>query len=215
LQIKAHREGFILAPDAGASFSAIRSCLEHRLDDAGDFFQGSDMVLDLGRRPFAADEIVQLRELLEGKAQVRLVEVWLGPELDGLLSWASRGLGIPLRRTAVAEKEDEAPRPVVVRHTCRSGTRIESPADCFIQGDVNPGAEVIAAGDIWIFGVLRGVAHAGAGGDRSACVRALSIQPNQIRIADLVAVPPKGEPSSARRFEMAEVREGRIQVITL
>ena len=70
--------------------------------------------------------------------------------------------------------------------------RIVSPSDCVVLGDVNPGAEIIAEGDVVVFGALRGLAHAGAGGERTARIWALSIEPNQIRIADLVAVPPQG-----------------------
>ena len=104
---------------------------------------------------------------------------------------------------------------MIVRSTCRSGVRIVSPSDCLILGDVNPGAEIIAMGDIVVFGSLRGVAHAGSGGNRSARIWALSIEPNQIRIADLVAVPPKGGKPTPRRFEIAEIQNNLIEVITV
>lgn len=105
--------------------------------------------------------------------------------------------------------------PMIVRSTCRSGTRIESSADCVVLGDVNPGAEVIAVGDIIVFGSLRGVAHAGATGNYSARIWALSIEPNQLRIADLVALPPRGNKPTPKRFEIAEIQNNMIQVITL
>ena len=80
---------------------------------------------------------------------------------------------------------------------------------------MNPGAEIIAEGDVVVFGALRGLAHAGAAGERTARIWALSIQPNQIRIADLVAVPPRGVKPSPNRFEVAEIQNEVIQVITL
>jgi septum site-determining protein MinC len=53
-------------------------------------------------------------------------------------------------------------------------------------GDVNPGAELIASGDIVIVGALRGTAHAGAQGDREARVIALEFAPTQLRIANVI-----------------------------
>jgi septum site-determining protein MinC len=52
---------------------------------------------------------------------------------------------------------------------------------------VNPGAELIASGDIVVFGSLRGVAHAGAQGDAGARVVALELAPTQLRIATMIA----------------------------
>jgi septum site-determining protein MinC len=66
-----------------------------------------------------------------------------------------------------------------------------------------------------VFGALRGLAHAGASGERTARIWALSIQPNQIRIADLVAVPPRGGKPAVSRFEVAEIQNDVIQVVTL
>ncbi len=118
----------------------------------------------------------------------------------------------PHPRPAGRERENCA--PVIVRNTCRSGVRIVSPSDCVVLGDVNPGAEIIAEGDVVVFGALRGLAHAGAGGERTARIWALSIEPNQIRIADLVAVPPRGAKPAPNRFEVAEIQNDVIQVIS-
>ena len=55
----------------------------------------------------------------------------------------------------------------------------------------------------------------GPPGDRSAKIWALSIRPNQLRIADLLAVPPRNDKSVARRFEVAEVQGGLIEIVSL
>ena len=53
----------------------------------------------------------------------------------------------------------------------RSGQRIHAHgSDLVINGDVSPGAEVIADGNIHIYGSLRGRALAGAKGDQSAAI---------------------------------------------
>lgn len=68
----------------------------------------------------------------------------------------------------------------------RSGQRIEFEGTLVVIGDVNPGAEVIAGENIIILGDLRGLAHAGAKGNRDAIIEAVSIYATQIRIADIV-----------------------------
>jgi septum site-determining protein MinC len=212
IQIKANREGFTLVPDPEASFDALVAYLEKRLSESRDFFRHADMTLDLRERPLRTDEVFRLHGLLVAKGRVRLVEVKLGEDLNLVLD---RPLDrrTPPPRVATAPAADDS--ALVIKNTCRSGTRIVSQSDCVILGDVNPGAEVIAVGDIIIFGNLRGVAHAGATGDRSARIWALSIEPNQIRIADIVAVPPRGNKPTPKRFEIAEIQDNLIEVVTL
>lgn len=68
----------------------------------------------------------------------------------------------------------------------RSGQRIEFEGSLVIIGDVNAGAEVIAEENIVVLGILRGLAHAGAKGNKDAVIEASEIEAVQIRIADKV-----------------------------
>jgi septum site-determining protein MinC len=77
-----------------------------------------------------------------------------------------------------------------VRQTLRSGQAISTPGNLVLIGDVNAGAEVIAGGDITVWGVLRGIAHAGVGGKHNAEIRALKLDPIQIRIGSAIARSP-------------------------
>ena len=80
-------------------------------------------------------------------------------------------------------------RPEVLYHrgTLRGGQSLANVGHIVVVGDVNPGAEIVAGGDIVVFGALRGVAHAGAQGDRTARVYALVLEPTQLRIATTIA----------------------------
>lgn len=71
--------------------------------------------------------------------------------------------------------------------TLRSGQKLEAENSIVIIGDVNPGASVIAGGNIVIIGSLTGSVQAGANGNRSCFVMALSMDPIQIQIADIIA----------------------------
>ena len=212
IRIKADRNGFTLVPDPVASLDDILAYMDERLEQSHNFFHQTQMVLDLRTRPMRTDEISALYAELYEKSQVKVVEVRLSDSLSFLLAGEAQKPR-PASKQAGRDRENRA--PLIVRNTCRSGVRIVSPADCVVLGDVNPGAEIIAEGDVIVFGALRGVAHAGAGGERSARVWALSIEPNQIRIANLVAVSPRGAKPAANKFEVAEIQNGVIQVISL
>lgn len=91
--------------------------------------------------------------------------------------------------------------PLYLKHTIRSGEEIYHPSSVIICGDVNPGATIIAHGEIFVWGTLKGIAHAGATGNRQALIMALRMEPTQIRIADLVARAPDNPPDN----QIAEV----------
>lgn len=71
--------------------------------------------------------------------------------------------------------------------TLRSGQTLETKDSLVIIGDVNPGATVIAGGNIVIIGALKGSVTAGSNGNTNAFVMALSMEPIQIQIADIIA----------------------------
>ncbi len=55
-----------------------------------------------------------------------------------------------------------------------------------IDGDVNPGSEIIAGGSIYVWGKLRGTAVAGVDGFEDAVICALDFNPSGMRIANIV-----------------------------
>ena len=75
----------------------------------------------------------------------------------------------------------------------RSGQRLEFEGSIVIIGDVNAGAEVVASENIVVLGILRGLAHAGAKGNKDAFIEASEIEAVQIRIADIVKEIEKDE----------------------
>jgi septum site-determining protein MinC len=211
VKVKADRNGFTLVPDPAATFEAVMAFMDERLAQSRDFFQQTQMVLDLRTRPMRTDEISALCKRLYEKSKVKVVEVRISDDLSLSAKGDPKKPAPPKR----GGREPDDSGPVIVRNTCRSGVRIVSSSDCVVLGDVNPGAEIIAKGDVVIFGTLRGLAHAGAGGERTSRIWALSIRPNQIRIADLVAVPPKGEKPPSRRYEVAKIQDEMIQVLSI
>ena len=84
--------------------------------------------------------------------------------------------------------------PIYLQMTVRSGMDIRHQGNVIIMGDVNPGGEIFAAGDIIIWGRLRGIAHAGYPNNPQCLIMALQMEPTQLRIADRVARAPETPP---------------------
>lgn len=87
-------------------------------------------------------------------------------------------------------RETEKLPTLYIQRTLRSGQSISSDGNIVIIGDANPGSEIIAKGDITVWGVLGGIAHAGSQGNSYARIRALKMNAIQLRIADVFARRP-------------------------
>jgi septum site-determining protein MinC len=130
-----------------------------------------------------------------------------------LVAAAGLGLETLLQRETVSDPAAEAAATALTIHrgTLRSGDHLEVEGSLLVLGDVNPGARVSAAGDVRVWGRLRGVAHAGQGGDRDARIVALQLRPLQLRIADAVARGPEDQPPPGF-CEQAVLRDGSIAI---
>jgi septum site-determining protein MinC len=100
---------------------------------------------------------------------------------------------------------------IVVKRTLRSGQAIHHAGHVTLVGDVNPGAEIVATGNIIVWGRLRGIAHAGVPDNEQAIVCALELAPSQIRIGSHIARPPERS-RTPKVPEVASVQEDQIVV---
>ncbi len=88
------------------------------------------------------------------------------------------------------DRETEKLPTLYIHRTLRSGQSLTSDGNVVIIGDVNPGAEIIAKGDITVWGILGGIAHAGSDGNLYSKIRALKLNAIQIRIGNIFARRP-------------------------
>ncbi len=227
VSIKGTKNGLLVTLGQGELASLLAE-LEERLSGTASFFKGGQVALQVGQRQLSVEEIGHIKALLAQN------EVALGTvisEAPGTRA-AARHLGLETKRSPRTEPrperraEEDFAEPFVplraglsrgefgegalVRCTLRSGQVIRHPGHVVVIGDVNAGAEVIAGGDIVIWGRLRGTVHAGAAGDDQAIVCALDLAPTQLRIGKRIARPPEGKPRRRTVPEMASVEEGRI-----
>lgn len=99
-----------------------------------------------------------------------------------------------------------------VEGTLRSGQKVEHPGDVVVIGDVNPGAEIFAGGNIVVMGVLRGIAHAGIYGKTDAFVAASVLQPTQLRIHQTITRSPDEGTDKSKIPEIAKLKDQVICV---
>jgi septum site-determining protein MinC len=117
------------------------------------------------------------------------------------------------------QAENEEITTLYLHQTLRSGQIISHKGHIIIAGDTHPGSEVIAGGDIIVWGTLGGIAHAGVYGNYKASIRALKLNAIQIRIADYIARRPDFNNDFIKEIplkpEVARISNGEIKIFSL
>jgi len=179
-------------------------------------FRIAQVTIHVGVRPVTQE---QLHSLVEGLRAYGLLPVAV-VATESMTQQAARNLVLntysilPGSASEITQLDIAAGNNALyVPGTVRSGQRIVHRGNVVIGGDVNPGSEVFAEGDILIFGTLRGVAHAGSAGNERARIVAGNMRPPQLRIAHLIARAPEDTVATGiRNAEVAFVRDGQIEV---
>lgn len=195
IKIKGGAGGFQLMVDSSADLEDVQQELEKKLAEHPEFFpEGTKFEL------VVADLNKSVRKGLSDFLQER-----------GLAVDAGKGMAIQREPRAAKIKQPEPEQQVmtVINRTLRNGEEISANGSVMICGNVNPGAQVIAAGSIDIRGTCRGIVHAGAVGDTEAFVVADRLMPQQIRIANFIARSPDNLEKSSYA-EKASIKNGQI-----
>ncbi len=212
MQIKGIRDGLLITLGEG-DWPDIRQALLEHIDSQADFLRGARIALDVGNHILKAAELGQLRNMLSDKGLTLWAVISNSPTTEQTtqtLGMATR-ISKPKPERSINTLETTiqgGEQAVVVKRTLRSGFSMQHPGHIVIIGDVNPGAEIIAGGDVIVWGRLRGVVHAGAEGDESAVVCALDLSPTQLRIAGQIAITPQRRGKT--HPEMARLNDGNV-----
>ncbi len=110
---------------------------------------------------------------------------------------------------------DKANDTLLIKHTLRSGDRISTPQNLVLIGDVNPGAEIVAGGDVVVLGALRGSVQAGMPATHTAVVIALQLQPVQLRIGKYLSEVPLLQYKRQAFPQIAKVAGDRVTIEAL
>jgi len=213
IQIKGLRDGLLVSLD-DATWEEQRVALLTQVDEQPAFFQGARLALDVASQVLHVNELVELRDQLSERGIFLWAVISESPttettaQLLGLATRISKPRPEENRQFSVEDLGEET--ALFLSRTLRSGTRIEFAGHVVILGDVNPGAEIIAEGNVIIWGRLRGMVHAGVKGNRNAVICALDLSPTQLRIAEEVSAVLK--PQESPKPEIARInKDGKLQ----
>ena len=193
IEVKGIRDGLLFTVESG-EWPEGRSALLAHLEERRQFFHGAKVTLDIGNHVLDTDGLESLRDQISEKGLLLVGVLSNSPTTNQ----ASRSLGLDVEVSQSHPKPAAQPfdtsvegdAAILVQRTLRSGNSITYPGHVVVIGDVNPGAEIVAGGNIVVWGRVRGTLHAGAQGDEAAVVCALELTPTQLRIAGVISITP-------------------------
>lgn len=212
VELKGIREGLLVSLGDG-EWLLVEAALLEQLHAQGDFLRGAKIILNVENHVIKAAELAGLRDKLSDLG----ISLWAVLTNSPTTEKNAQALGLATRihkqisgyRPTHSEHDYvDGEEALLIHKTLRSGSRVNFDGHVVIMGDVNPGAEIIAGGNILVWGKLRGMAHAGAGGDEKSVVCALALSPTQLRISDKIAVSPSDV--KGMKPEMAMIIDGQV-----
>ncbi len=173
ISINLRKDEIVIKLNESATQEQIVEGLKKKLTELKKLYKDEKTPIRVTGKILKNKEIDEIQELIKSKIDVEI-------EFD-----SSKGLGLSnIKKTF--EKEIATSETKFHRGSLRSGQRLETEGSLVILGDVNSGAEVIASDNIVVLGALRGLAHAGAKGNKQAIIAAGLFDAVQVRIANVV-----------------------------
>ena len=208
--------------DPQAPFAEIERELEEHLERSGRFFIGAAVKLIVSTRQLRDEQLHTIRQLLAtygltiAEIQASLPDharsAVPAPSTPSTDAPPSRLHPIGVPESSPRKSEIARNNAVLIKGPLRSGQRVYAEDHLVVFGDVNPGAELIAGGDIMVIGVLRGVAHAGVPDNMAAIIAAISLKPTQLRIGHFISRSPEFQEKHDPGPEIARVDAEQIVV---
>lgn len=208
--LKSNRYGINLILDNNISFAELKKAVLDKFKESEKFFKNASIAISFEGRTLSGEEELELLDLIAENTSIHVVCVVDHDELREQLYKEK----IDSYYNNVADNTGE-----FYKGTLRSGQVLKCDSSIVIIGDVNPGAKIIARGNIVIIGALKGNAYAGAAGDESCFVTALTMEPVQIKIGNVIGRSADKGPWEAIRNrkrtmepQMAMVSDGNILI---
>lgn len=173
VSINLKKDEIVVKLDENSEQNEIIDALKKKLAELKKLYKDEKTPIMVTGKILKNKEINEIKELIKSKIDVEI-------EFD-----MPKSLGLhSIKRTF--EKEIAVSETKFHKGSLRSGQKLEIEGSIVIIGDINSGAEVIASDNIVILGALRGLAHAGAKGNKQAIIAAGLVDTVQIRIANVV-----------------------------
>lgn len=173
VSINLKKDKILIKLNEEATQKEIIEALKKKLPELKKLYKDEKTPINVTGKVLKNKEIDEIQGLIKGKIDVDI-------EFDMPKSLGLHSIKKTFdRNIAISETKFH-------RGSLRSGQKIEAEGSLVIIGDVNSGAEVIASDNIIVLGTLRGLAHAGAKGNKQAIIAASVVDTVQIRIANIV-----------------------------
>ncbi len=190
---------FIIKISEDAKFEILVKELKHKVIQLKKLYKDEKTPIEVTGKVLKNKEIAEIEKIIKSVLDVDV-------DFD-----MPRELGLSnIRKTFTQEVSTSETK--FHRGSLRSGQKVEEDGSIVILGDVNSGAEVIASDNIVILGTLRGLAHAGAKGNKEAIIAAGRLDTVQMRIANIVKEFNREE-ETLRRLSYAYVNDENKIVI--
>ena len=208
--LKSNRYGINLILDADMPFGQLEEAILEKFRESEKFFKNAKIAISFEGRRLSQEEEFSILDMIAKNTSIQVICVVDQDEM---------------REQMYKEKIDSYYQDVAdntgefYKGTLRSGQVLKCDTSIVIIGDVNPGAKIIAKGNIVILGSLKGNAYAGAAGDESCFVTALDMDPVQTKIGNVIGRSADRGPWEAIRNrhrtmdpQIALVSKGNIMI---
>ncbi len=204
--IKGTKEGLTLHLNDSCSFEELKRELDLKLSAHYHDHDDTPLItvnIETGNRYLTDVQQEEVKELVRKKRKLVVEDITSNV--------------ITKKEAQKAKEEDEITSIVGI---VRSGQVVEVPGDLLLVGDVNPGGMIMASGNIYVMGSLKGIAHAGCYGKKNSVIVASKMIPTQLRIANcLNRAPDSADEESSHEMECALINRNdqiivdRLQVL--
>lgn len=181
VMIKGDKYGIVLVMDKDMPFSDLLEKIAEKFSSAAKFYGNATMAISFKGRKLTVEEEKQILDTIESNTKLNIICVVDTDEERQEMFKKAVEAKLMAQSTGTGQFH---------KGTLRSGQVLESESSIIILGDVNPGAKVIAKGNVIVLGSLKGTIYAGINGNENAFVVALYMNPVQIRIGDTIARSP-------------------------
>ena len=173
VSINLRTDEVVIKIDDNAKQEDVIEELDKKMKDLKKMYQDEKTPIRVTGKILTNKELEEIREIIKSKIDVEI-------KFDTPTTLGLRSI------TRSYKKDVGTSETTFHKGSLRSGQRLEVEGSLVIIGDVNAGAEVIAADNIAVIGTLRGLAHAGAKGNKEAIIAASTLDAVQIRISNIV-----------------------------
>ena len=173
ITINLKKDNIVIKITEDEEYAKILEALRKKLPELKKFYNNEKTPILITGKILKNKEMDEIKALIKEKIDVEI-------EFE-----IPKTLGLHSIKKAF-NKKIEMSETKFYKGSLRSGQKMEVEGSLVIIGDVNSGAEVIASDNIVVLGALRGLAHAGAKGNKEAIIAAGLIDAVQIRIANIV-----------------------------